>query len=71
MKNKGDVSMTREAQASPSALAAVRQTIIEGYIQQDRSELCHCVKRITEALYSPKHMFKLQLMVRVIKWTLL
>lgn len=30
-----------------------------------------CVKRIAEALYSPKHMFKLQLMVRFIKWTLL
>ena len=40
LKDEGDVSMTREAQASPSALAAVRQTIIEGYIQQDRSELC-------------------------------
>ena len=30
-----------------------------------------CVKRIAEARYSPKHMFKLQLMVQVIKWTLL
>ena len=37
---KRDVSTTREAQASPSALAAVRQTIIEGYIQQDRGQLC-------------------------------